>query len=67
LRKKDYLIRLSVRLTKEGKVKRVRLLESTGDKAVDKKLEAAFTEKQLQKPPLELVARPVRIRTSSRL
>jgi len=67
LRKKSYSIRMTVWLSREGKVERIQLLESTGDKDVDKKLQAAFTGKLLSKPPLALVARPVTIRTSSRL
>lgn len=63
-----YSIVVKLWVDKQGKIERVVLANTTGDKNVDNALRVAFTElAQFQEPPPENMPQPIKLRISSRI
>ena len=67
LRRSSYEVRLRMWLDRDGRVKRVSLVGSTGDRELDSALETAFAALQrVAEPPPPGMGNPVRLRIASR-
>ena len=67
IRSTSYEVRLHIWLDRDGTLKRIKLVGSTGDYELDAELQAAFASvKRVDEPPPPGMKNPVRLRIASR-
>lgn len=68
IRSKKYSVKVKLWLAPTGKIERVELMNSTGDRSVDESLQVALMELgEISEKPPEDLPQPVRVRITSRL
>lgn len=68
VRKDDYSITVQLWINKDGSIKDLKLLESTGSEETDKKIIVAFNEmNQVSEKPPQNMPQPIKLKINSRL